>query len=409
MLEFLRARKRIIGIMAPMLLGLILMLICMANLRQPVSFDESRMAFMTRSDFSAAYELSGEDANPPLYVFALKTWSHFFGHTDFAMRMLSVLLGAVAVMVTYVWLRREHSLAAAIIGAGLLSVSPALVWSGQEMQLFAMLVTVSIIATYILQIAICRGDYWWIIYAVSLALIFWASYVGLVVWILHAIYLFIKYRHTINKRYVTFSFIAAFALTLPGLGDFFRAIIRSESYGSWVLAIVILCASFLTIIAGIAVAKLFSRRRIFAFCALVVLIIISFCGISSVSAKKDQLANKQLFESITVFDHESHLPIVCANPRLYMDLSFYASSKHPVYYDDENAEYNQRLYILRDTRIGRFEAAGIETFWYVTTMDQETGEPSTQYPNGDWSVAEYSLIHLDNFSETYAIVKMVKE
>jgi hypothetical protein len=71
------------------------------------------------------------------------------------------------------------------------------------------------------------------------------------------------------------------------------------------------------------------------------------------------------------------------------------------------------LYPLRDSYTNRIDdldafIAKRDSFWYITSID-ENGELETTFPRDDWRIEEYTMSKFNDFSDTYAIVKMVKE
>jgi Dolichyl-phosphate-mannose-protein mannosyltransferase len=96
-------------------------------------------------------------SNPPsdpLYVLLLRPWVGLFGHSDGAVRALSVGLSTATLPATY-WLGRELSgPRAGLLGAALLAVSPYAVELGQEAALYAL-------AALTTTLALAAGCHWW--------------------------------------------------------------------------------------------------------------------------------------------------------------------------------------------------------------------------------------------------------
>ena len=130
--KYLRHRKRAIKILAPMIFGLVFMVLCIINITRSLSPSEVHCANLVREEFPTVLKTALENKQSPVYILALKTWSHFLGHTDFAMRMLSVVCGALIVLLVYYIMRRIFGLRVALPAAFLTATSPLLVALGKD-------------------------------------------------------------------------------------------------------------------------------------------------------------------------------------------------------------------------------------------------------------------------------------
>lgn len=510
--NFIRARKRIICIIAPVVFGLIFMILCMVQLRQSIWFDESYSAYLTRFEYPKVWELTAQDVHPPLYYFALKTWAHFFGHTDFAMRMLSVICGAVAILFAYLWLRYKYGAAAAITATALLSISPVFVRYGQEMRMYTMVLAIVFAATYVLQLAIDNGKKrWWLIYAILLAAGMWTHYFCALAWIAHLVYLAVIYRKKIFQKRIIFTYVGSVMLYIPWvpsllsqtgsvesgfwisemtakkLVDYWTETLTYQTSGglkNWLLILAIVATVYIVVFAikyrakmkmllslmlipvatlilismpplspmfipryilfaivavslvsGVALvyyarepqtkrfsAKRTKRRVVSAIAAGIVLFSTSICGVASVYSTGNynfststKSASKELYETIVALDNNENLAIICASEWLYYDMSFYTTVEHSVYFMNETTEYKYgSLYPLRDSAIGRIDdldkfIGKRDAFWYITTISEKTKKPASEFPREGWEIREYSTTKFNDHSDTYAIVKMVKE
>ncbi|MCQ2571082.1 MAG: glycosyltransferase family 39 protein [Candidatus Saccharibacteria bacterium] len=510
--SFIQARKRIICIIAPALLGLLFMILCIVQLQQSIWFDESYSAYLTRFEYPKIWELTSRDVHPPLYYFALKTWAHFFGHTDFAMRMLSVVFGAVAILFAFLWIKYKYGATSAVLATTLLAISPSIVRYGQEMRMYTMVLAIVFAATYVLQLAIDNGKKrWWILYAILLAAGMWTHYFCAFAWIAHLAYLVSVYHKKIFQKRIVLTYVGAVALFLPWAPslimqtgavqsgfwipemtaqtvlDYWTESVAYESswdLKNWLLMLTIIATIYIislivkyrtkmklllyimliplailitvsmpplesmfipryilfaiaaiALVAGVALSyyirepltKRFSQKRlkrrvISASFATLVLFGASISGLVSVYSKGNynfstltKSASKDLFETIVTLDGDQNLPIISASEWLYFDLAFYETKETPVYFMNEVVDYKYgSQYPLRDTKVGRIDdldkfISKRDSFWYITTIDKETNEPATKFPRKDWSVLQYSAVNFNEFSDTYAIVKMVKQ
>ena len=154
--RFLRRRKRIIKILAPVIFGLIFMALCIVNINRSLSPSEVRCANLVREEFPTVLKNAFESQQSPVYILALKTWSHFLGHTDFAMRMLSVVCGAFIILIIYHLFRRTLGLRYALVISFLVATSPLLIALGQSINSWIFVTFELLLVIYILVFFVFR-------------------------------------------------------------------------------------------------------------------------------------------------------------------------------------------------------------------------------------------------------------
>ncbi len=234
MKKYLQSRKRILCIVTPAIIGLIYLVLCFANINQSIWFDESYSSYITRFDYGKMLEFTAADVHPPLYYIFLKTWAHFFGHTDFAMRTMSAIFGAIAIVFVFLWLKYKYGATAAILGAFMVSISPIFVRYGQEMRMYTLVMAIVFAATYFLQLAIDNGKkIWWIIYALLLAAGMYTHYFVAFAWIAHLVYLVKIYGKKIFQKRIIFTYVLAVVLYIPWLPSLISQTKTVES-GFWI-------------------------------------------------------------------------------------------------------------------------------------------------------------------------------
>ncbi|MBR3163848.1 glycosyltransferase family 39 protein [Candidatus Saccharibacteria bacterium] len=210
----------------------------MTNLTRSIWFDESFSAYLTRFDFAHIWEFTAADVHPPFYYFVLKAWAKLFGRTDFSLRSLSMVFGAIAILMAFLWLKYKYGTIAAIFGTFLLSISPTLVRYGQEMRMYTLIVAIVFAATYVLQLAIDHGGKkWWFLYACLLALGMWTHYFVVFAWIAHFFYLLKIYKKRLFKQPVLKVYFLAVLLFLPWVPGLISQIADVQGHGFWVPAL----------------------------------------------------------------------------------------------------------------------------------------------------------------------------
>ena len=144
--QYLQSRKRIICILAPALFGLLFMILCFVRIDQSLSLNEVRRVNLAKTEPSALVVEAFENNQSPLFIAVLKLWSHFFGYHDYSMRMLPIFLGAIAVLLVYLILKKGFGARIAIPAIVLLATSPILVFFGSRISpLTCALVVISLI------------------------------------------------------------------------------------------------------------------------------------------------------------------------------------------------------------------------------------------------------------------------
>jgi hypothetical protein len=219
--KFINKHGRLIAILAPAIIGAIYIILCAVNLQQSVWFDESYGAYLTRFSFGDIWSLTAADVHPPLYYFLLKIWSGIFGSTDFGMRFMSVMFGAIAIVFAWAWLKRRFGIKIAVFATLLMALSPMLIRYGQEMRMYTMAAAIIFSATFVLQLAIdTKKTRWWVIYGILVSLGMWTHYFTALIWLAHLAYLIYHYRTKIFQKNIIISYITAVALYIPWLPHF---------------------------------------------------------------------------------------------------------------------------------------------------------------------------------------------
>jgi mannosyltransferase len=86
------------------------------------------------------HEVKASESNPPLYYVLAWGWAKEFGRTEWGIRSLSALFGALTVPLGYPIGRQLASRRVGLILTGLLAFNPMLIWYSQEARSYALLV-----------------------------------------------------------------------------------------------------------------------------------------------------------------------------------------------------------------------------------------------------------------------------
>jgi 4-amino-4-deoxy-L-arabinose transferase-like glycosyltransferase len=89
-----------------------------------------------------------QDKHPPLYYLLLHGWTALFGPGDWAVRSLTAVIGALAVLPTYGIGAHLGGRRAGLLAALLLALNPFLVWYSQEARMFMPATTFALVGLY---------------------------------------------------------------------------------------------------------------------------------------------------------------------------------------------------------------------------------------------------------------------
>lgn len=230
-------KKSLALLFAPVVAGLIFIVLCCLNLTQSIWFDESYSAYLVRGDFSDIWNLTALDVHPPFYYFCLKLWTMVFGTTDFAMRFMSIFFGCVAIVFAFQLIRRWFGDKAAVIGILLMSLSPIFIRYGQEMRMYTLVFAIVSAASYILTRALdTKKRRYWIIYGLLVSLGMWTQYLTAIAWVAQLIYIIYYYKgikKVLSNKSIIISYILAVLLFVPWLPSFFTQLITVQK-GFWI-------------------------------------------------------------------------------------------------------------------------------------------------------------------------------
>lgn len=95
-------------------------------------------------------EVPREGTLPPLYYYLLHVWIRLAGQTEMAVRLLSVMAGALAVPLLYALVRRTVSPRAGLLAGVIATFSPYWIYYAQETRTYALLTTLVMLALYLL-------------------------------------------------------------------------------------------------------------------------------------------------------------------------------------------------------------------------------------------------------------------
>jgi glycosyltransferase involved in cell wall biosynthesis len=160
------------------------------GMQQSVWFDEGYSILLAKSSVSDLLSLTAVDAHPPLYYLILKGWASIFGFSEFALRALSALFGALALGAMSLLIKKMFSKPAAIVSLPFIFLAPFLMRYNFEIRMYSLVSLLVVLATYVmLKAQESKKTRDWLIYGFIVVVGMYTLYMSALVWGAHAAYL----------------------------------------------------------------------------------------------------------------------------------------------------------------------------------------------------------------------------
>lgn len=145
--------------------------------------DEAISVHQARLSLHDLFEnLYNGDRQPPLYHLILWVTTRAFGHSEFAVRLPSLIGGALMIPVLYELARELYDRRTGLVAAAFVSISPALIWYSQEVRMYELAALFGLLALLTQLRAIRNGSMLnWAAYILATAALLWTHYFGLIV------------------------------------------------------------------------------------------------------------------------------------------------------------------------------------------------------------------------------------
>ena len=174
------SHRTALGVLAALIvLGLVLRLAVPRGiwLDEAITIHQARLSL---HDLFA--NLYNGDRQPPLYHLVLWYTIRAFGHSEFAVRLPSLIAGTLIVPVLYELGRELYDRRTGLIAASFAAVSPMLIWYAQEVRMYEFATLFGLLAL-LMQLRVIRnpsiGN--WAGYILASAALLWSHYFGLIV------------------------------------------------------------------------------------------------------------------------------------------------------------------------------------------------------------------------------------
>lgn len=204
------------------LIGIVALALRFISLNQSLWLDEGINVNVARGlsfkDLVANYSLS--DFHPPLYHVILKAWITFFGSSEIAVRIPSVIFGVGTVFVVYLIAKKLFEKKTALIAATLIATAPLHIYYSQEARMYMLAAFLATLSVYFFVSVIERDRLLnWLGFIVSTALMLYSDYFPYLLIPAFFIYIVLNRKRIPSATIRTFipSAVLIFALLSPWL------------------------------------------------------------------------------------------------------------------------------------------------------------------------------------------------
>jgi mannosyltransferase len=178
-------------------------------------FDEAYSVWAARHSVSWLFALSTQRIFPPLYYLLLHFWL-LLGESEFAVRLLSVVLGLVSIVVIYALAKQLFDTRVGLLGAWLLAISPLHLWFSQEARMYMLVLTLNLFSASFLLLVVREGRRWhWLAFVLTTALAMNAHYFTLFLALFENAYvLYLLLRRRLRNSFWKHWVLSQVAITL---------------------------------------------------------------------------------------------------------------------------------------------------------------------------------------------------
>ncbi len=139
--------------------------------------DALRFATVPWTEMSSSFARPGW--NGPLYFLLLRGWIALTGTSEYAMRFFSLAFGVLCVPLVYALGSRLFDRLVGLLAALLVSVSPYLIWYGQEVKMYTLVPALALMAIYAQKVGLRRAVEkkawrWWVMQVIATSLAIYA-------------------------------------------------------------------------------------------------------------------------------------------------------------------------------------------------------------------------------------------
>jgi uncharacterized membrane protein len=238
----MRVRRNAVFPLVALLVAFCLLIIHLGE--KSLWVDELFTAELTYHSFGEIVADVGQDLHPPLYFWAIRSWSALAGTSEVALRLPSVLVALLGLWLTWRLGIRIVGRQAADVGLAVLACSPLFIEFSRMARYYTWVLTLGVLATLWLVDALERG-HWrsWLAYSVAVALGLFTSYLSATLVLAHGLAVVLGRRWgPAQKRNWLVSMVGVGLAFTPWLavvlGQIHRAGVGSADYSRSIVGLV---------------------------------------------------------------------------------------------------------------------------------------------------------------------------
>lgn len=211
-------------------------------------FDEAFSAYIIRFSPAEVWRYTALDVHPPLYYWLLQGWAALWGTSETALRSMSLLCLLLAIVMSYLVMRRLFDKRVALYTLVPLTLSPFLLRYAQEARMYTLVGLICMAATYVLlrareaasQRSRRQAVAWWALYGLLVAAGMYTHYYSALVWLAHGVWLLLQAQGTWRGKILavlrsgwTWAVVGAAVAYLPWIAHFIEQA-RSVNTKFWI-------------------------------------------------------------------------------------------------------------------------------------------------------------------------------
>lgn len=112
--------------------------------------DEAHSIYLSSQPIIAIVDNAVKDSHMPAYFMLLSAWTNIFGVFEYDLRLLSIIIGILAVIVLFFFIKDLFDEKAALIAASLMGFSPLAIMHSQEIRVYGLVLLMSILSSWFL-------------------------------------------------------------------------------------------------------------------------------------------------------------------------------------------------------------------------------------------------------------------
>jgi len=210
---------------------------CIYLTAEPVSHDEPFTIYHAQFGFSELVGYLKNYNNPPLFELILHVWIKAFGISELSVRVLPMLFSSASVIFIYLIGRDFFNTRVALLASLLFTFSTMQIWYAHDCRVYSLFLLLTLLSFYLFFTLLKEGGLSLkrslVLLAVH-ALLIYAHYFGLFVWLLQSILIF-AFHFRNRKLLLRFAgiMLGASLLYLPQVLSLYERFTDSAGHGTW--------------------------------------------------------------------------------------------------------------------------------------------------------------------------------